>query len=181
MSDEDGLLARRAAGGDRDAFRLLVDRHYDACLRFAILRLRDRHEAEDVVQESFVRAYRSLPKYEERGRFKSWLFQILVNRCRTRGRGFGRRPVMVELDGMAEALPADRADTDGLVLWRLELERAIGELPDALREAFLLRCVEEWSYEEMAMLTGVGVSALKMRVSRARERLQIRLDEVRHD
>jgi len=158
-----------------------VDRHYDACLRFATLRLRNRHEAEDVVQESFVRAYRSLPKYEERGRFKSWLFQIVVNRCRTRGRRLGRRPATIELDGAAEAVPADGADTDGLVLWRLELERAIDELPEALRDAFLLRCVEDWSYEEMAKVTGVGVSALKMRVSRARERLQVRLDEVRYD
>lgn len=181
MSDEDGRLARRAATGDRDAFRLLVDRHYDACLRFAALRLQDHHEAEDAVQETFVRAYRSLHAYEERGRFKSWLFQILVNRCRTRSRRLASRPATTGLDKVAAEAASSEGDASGLVLWRFELERALGELPEAQREAFLLRFVEEWSYQEMAELTGVGVSALKMRVSRAREQLRERLDEVRHE
>lgn len=181
MSDEDGRLARRAGAGDREAFRLLVDRHYDACLRFAALRLQDHHEAEDVVQETFVRAYRSLGAYEERGKFKSWLFQILVNRCRSRGRRLGRRPSMTDLEAAAEDVRGRVRDASGPTLWRFELERALGELPDALREAFLLRFVEEWSYAEMAELTGAGVSALKMRVSRARGLLRERLEEVRYD
>jgi RNA polymerase sigma-70 factor (ECF subfamily) len=181
VNDDDGLLARRAAAGDQDAFRLLVDRHYDACLRFAALRLQNRHDAEDVVQEAFVRMYRSLPAYEERGRFKSWLFQILVNRCRTKGRALGRRPPTVDLDAVGTDVGDDGKATDGLVFWRLELRDALEGLPDGLREAFLLKHVEGWSYDEMATLTGVGVSALKMRVSRAREQLEARLDEVYHD
>lgn len=180
VSDEDGDLARRAAEGDRHAFRSLVDRHYDACLRFASFRLNDGLDAEDVVQETFVRAYTALPRYRDQDRFKAWLFRILVNRCRTAGRRRRRRRTTStdELEGSTFlALPAD----DEATLWRSEIERALDTLPVEQREAFLLKFVEGWSYEEMAAMTGVGLSALKMRVSRARERLTQKLEEVRDD
>src|SRR5688572_17126913 len=78
----DAMLVRRVLEGDTAAFTTLVDRHAAACTRFAMRMLRNREDAEDATQESFLRAYRSLGRYEERQAFRTWLFQILVNRCR---------------------------------------------------------------------------------------------------
>src|SRR5438093_11142019 len=88
----DAELVARAVAGDVGAFEGLVARHHAACLRFAAHLLGDRIEAEDVVQETLLRAYRSLDRYEERQQFRPWLFRILVNRCRTAaGRSHARR------------------------------------------------------------------------------------------
>jgi RNA polymerase sigma-70 factor, ECF subfamily len=173
--DEAALVAS-AADGNAAAFRELVDRHYDACLRYATRMLGSRADAEDAVQETFVRAYRSLDTYTESGRFRGWLFRILVNRCRTLARSrakwrwIGLRSET--MDGAARVVQPPQLHT-----LRTVVQRALLKLPDAQREAFLLKCVEEWTYEEMAELTGANVSALKMRVSRARDALRAELRE----
>ncbi len=175
----DAALVRRAQAGDAAAFAGLMDRHAPACLRFAARMLGDPADAEDAVQETFVRAHRALARYEERESFRTWLFEVLVNRCRTlvRRRGARERRVLVD-DAL---LAAAAVDHDGRrAEWRWELERALAALPPDHREAFLLKHVEDLSYDEMALVTGAGVSALKMRVKRACERLQTLLQEV-HD
>ncbi|HEX8905479.1 MAG TPA: sigma factor, partial [Longimicrobiaceae bacterium] len=75
----------RARDGDDAAFAALVDRYYDGCLRYAVRMLGSRADAEEAVQDAFVRAHRSLVRYDHRDRFRAWLLGILVNRCRTRG------------------------------------------------------------------------------------------------
>jgi RNA polymerase sigma-70 factor (ECF subfamily) len=173
----DDLLVRRALDGDARAFTALVDRHSPACLRFAARMLGDAEDAEDAVQETFVRAYRALHRYESRDTFRAWLFAILVNRCRTAAFRRGRRRRRFVHD--EPALDAAYVDPDAAASEiRFELELALEALEPAQREAFLLRHVEQLSYEEMAATTGVGVSALKMRVKRACERLQRLLREV---
>ena len=79
----DSTLVNRAKLGDIQAFEVIVERYYSRCMRFAQGMLRDTADADDVVQETFVRLYRALPRYEERQRFDSWLFRILGNCCRT--------------------------------------------------------------------------------------------------
>jgi len=139
--------------------------------------LGNREDAEDATQESFIRAYRSLGRYEERQAFRTWLFQILVNRCRTAALRRQRRQRMFLVDDNAVALASVRpaAESSGV---REELQRAIDALDPDQREAFLLKHVEQLSYDEMAAATGVGVSALKMRVKRACDRMQWLLREV---
>ena len=173
----DAMLVRRVLDGDTAAFTTLVDRHAAACTRFATRMLGNREDAEDATQESFLRAYRSLARYEERQAFRTWLFQILVNRCRTAAVRRQRRQRMFLVDDSAVAAASVRpaADTDDL---RAELQRAIDSLDPDQREAFLLKHVEQLSYDEMAAATGVGVSALKMRVKRACDRMQWMLREV---
>lgn len=178
VEPSDGVLAQRAADGDEKAFEILLDRHYDACLRFATRMLASHADAQDAVQETFIRAYRALPRYESRDRFRGWLFRILINRCRTAGarvqRLRGRQRAYREVtEGAVEPVAA----SNGLLE---PITRALQLLPAEHREAFLLKHVEELSYEEMAKLTGAGVSALKMRVKRARERLQDLLGDL-HD
>jgi len=167
----DGALVKRTLEGDARAFTELVDRHAAACLRFAARMLGDRADAEDVAQETFLRAYKALEHYDAAQPFRTWLFSILINRCRTAmsQRMRRERRLVLDNDALAEAsLDAPQATLE----LRDELNRAIAALSPEQREAFLLRHIEELSYEEIMAVTGAGMSALKMRVKRACERLQ---------
>jgi RNA polymerase sigma-70 factor (ECF subfamily) len=182
----DAALVRRVLAGDGGAYGILVDRHYERCARYAQHMLGNREDAEEAVQDAFVRAYRALGRYEEQERFGAWVMRIVVNRCRTAGARRQRRErVFAPLDEMtvqverATGNGSGGSDADG-VAWREEIERALTQLAPEQREAFLLKHVEELSYEEMAEITGAGISALKMRVKRACERLRELLEEV-HD
>ncbi|SRR4051794_34849235 len=172
----DAMLVRRVLDGDTAAFTTLVDRHAAACTRFATRMLGNREDAEDATQETFLRAYRSIARYEERQTFRTWLFQILINRCRTAAVRRQRRHRMFLVDDTAIAAASVRPAVDAGDL-RAELKRAIDALDPDQREAFLLKHVEQLSYDEMAAATGVGVSALKMRVKRACDRMQWMLRE----
>jgi RNA polymerase sigma-70 factor (ECF subfamily) len=173
----DAALVRRVLDGDPRAFTLLVDRHLQPCLRFATRMLGSRHDAEDVAQEALLRAYRALATYDPAGNFRTWLFAILVNRCRTSLLQRSRyvRRVVTDEDAMRSVASGDEATSTEL---RIEIERAIASLEAEQREAFLLKHVEQLGYDEMAAITGAGVSALKMRVKRACERLRDLLGEV---
>ena len=172
----DAMLVRRVLDGDTAAFTTLVDRHAAACTRFATRMLGNREDAEDATQETFLRAYRSLARYEERQAFRTWLFQILINRCRTAAvrRQRRHRMFLVDDDAVASASVTPAAEASDL---RAELQRVVDALDPDQREAFLLKHVEQLSYDEMAAATGVGVSALKMRVKRACDRMQWMLRE----
>ena len=171
-------LIRRAGRGDERAFERLVDRHYASCLRYALHMLGERADAEEAVQDAFVRVWRALPAYEDRERFGGWLYRILINCCRTLAVRRQRRGLLVVADEALVASAASRPGAQDAAEWSEEVARALALLPEAQREAFLLHHVEELSYEEMAAITGRGVSALKMRVSRACERLRDLLTEV---
>jgi RNA polymerase sigma-70 factor, ECF subfamily len=175
-------LVGRVLDGDAKAFTVLVDRHAGSCLRFATRMLGNREDAEDATQEALLRAYRSLGDFNRERSFRTWLFTILVNRCRTLALHRSRRERRVGADesavARAESIPAPALVTIDQELDE-DLRHALERLEPAQREAFLLKHVEELSYEEMAESTGVGVSALKMRVKRACDRLQVLLQEVR--
>lgn len=177
VETSDGAIVGRVVAGEVDAYEVLVRRYHDRCLRYALRMLGNDADARDVVQETFVRAYRGLRSYRDDGRFDAWLFRILLNRCRTAAsRRARRQETFVPLAplGMHASVKSNADD----VLLRDEIARALGALTETKREAFLLKFVEDLSYDEMASLTGTGVSALKMRVKRAREELQARLDGV---
>jgi RNA polymerase sigma-70 factor (ECF subfamily) len=173
----DAEIVRRVRDGDAAAFAVLVARYRDRLGRYAMHMLGDRGDAEEALQDAFVRAYRSLARCREDGQFGPWLFGILVNRCRTAGRRAARRHRMfvrdeVSLERASAPETPDRAEWDDTVRWAME------RLAPPLREAFLLKHVEDMEYEEMSRMTGTGVSALKMRVMRAREQLRALLTEV---
>lgn len=175
----DAELVARVVAGDAGAFTELVARHHPACLRYAAHVLGDRTEAEDVVQETLLRAYRSLGRYQERQQFRSWLFRILINRCRS---AWSRR-------GARRLRTADRLDPDTVTTrdgslpleMRTRLTRAIASLDEPQREAFLLKLGEGLEYEEIARITGASIPALKMRVKRARDLVRARWKELDGD
>jgi RNA polymerase sigma-70 factor (ECF subfamily) len=175
----DAALVRQVLEGDRRAFTILVDRHAPTCLRFATRMLGNREDAEDAVQESLIRAYRALGSFDHRASFRTWLLTIVVNQCRTlASRRIKRAQYFVaDDDALSRAAVADGSDSLALTD---TIERALDLLDDAHREAFLLKHVEQLEYDEMSQITGVGVSALKMRVKRACAKLQAALREV-HD
>lgn len=173
----DAELVRRVLSGDVDAYAGLVARYRDRFGRFATQMLGNREDAEEALQDAFVRGYKALARCEDPERFGSWLFRILVNRCRTHGAKRARRERTIVLDEIALQSAGVDGDSEAGA-WREAIEWALAKLDDGQREAFLLKYVEELSYDEMAELTGVGVSALKMRVKRACDRLRVMLREV---
>jgi RNA polymerase sigma-70 factor (ECF subfamily) len=175
----DAELVVRVLAGDAGAFTELVARYHAACLRYAAHVLGDRMEAEDVVQETLLRAYRSLDRYQERQQFRPWLFRILINRCRSAASRRGTRRLRI-----AGALDPDTlAARDGAatIEIRTRLTQAIAGLDARHREAFLLKHGEGLEYGEIARITGASVPALKMRVKRARDHVRARWKEMNGD
>jgi RNA polymerase sigma-70 factor, ECF subfamily len=174
----DQALIQRILDGDAEAYSELVDRHYDRCARVAMRILGNREDAEEALQDAFLRAYRALGEYAERERFSAWLTRILVNQCRTvLARTRRRDDLFVDLAPERVAQAFAPAPDDGT--WP-DLEQALQRLPTAQREAVVLRYADDLTYEEMARITGAGESALKMRVQRAFARLRELLQEVPH-
>jgi RNA polymerase sigma-70 factor, ECF subfamily len=174
----DAELVRRVRTGDIGAYGVLVSRYRDRLGRYAVHMIGDHDDAEEALQDTFVRAYRSLERCDP-ARFGAWLYGILVNRCRTTGaRAARRRRIFVrDADAVHGAAQSDVADR---VEWSDAVDRALARLAPDYREAFLLKHVEDLEYEQIAELTGAGISALKMRVKRAREQLQQYLREAEH-
>lgn len=176
VSVTDADLVSRVRRGDLEAYAELMARYRPRLGRYAFCLLGNREDAEEVLQDTFIRAHRALARGDEPERVGAWLFRILVNRCRSRRarrEPFDRTPAgTAALEQASVEHPWERES------WRDEIRHALQQLPADQREAFLLKHVEELSYEEIAEMTGAGTSALKMRVKRACERLRGLLREV---
>jgi len=167
-------LIRRARDGDVDAFDALIHEHYADCLRYATRMLGNRADAEDVVQDSFVRAFHALRRYSHDDRFRPWLLRIVRNRCRSvAARRAWRLSALRRYFSEAET----RVVLNGAELTTHDVQRALAALAPKLREAFLLKHVEQLPYQEIAQITGASEAALKMRVKRACAALQALLGE----
>jgi RNA polymerase sigma-70 factor (ECF subfamily) len=175
MSDSDAALVARTLEGDFDAYGVLMARYRDAFGRYAFHMLGNREDAQEAMQDSFVRAYRGLKTCRQPDRFGAWLFRIVVNRCRTVRRRLLRH---YQFNGdLPDEIPsADPAPSS--FEWREEIGRALARLRPHYREAFLLRYVEGMDYAEMSRLTGAREAALRMRVKRAGDQLRELLRDV---
>jgi RNA polymerase sigma-70 factor (ECF subfamily) len=173
-ADADQQIIGSVLAGDRDAFAVLIQRYSDPLYRHALGMTGSPDVAEDILQQSFIKAYSHLA--EVRGRFDAWLFRIVANGCKDWLKNIRRTHVSYEEDDQPSAYATPDEDLDRSEL-RRDLDWALGKLADSLREAFVMKHVEGRSYEEMADLLGTTVGALKMRVHRAREALQALLEE----
>jgi RNA polymerase sigma-70 factor (ECF subfamily) len=186
-ADETTALVRRAQAGELNAFNLLVLRHQDAAYSLALRFVGVPQTAEDITQEAFIRAYRSIGRFEG-DRFRSWLLSIVANAARDELRRQRRRP-QHSLDAAREdpdrpAIdPPDRGPSPESTALRGELrgdlEAALRQLPEDWRMVVILTDVHGLSYEEVAQATGVPVGTVKSRLSRARGRLRDLLRAVR--
>ena len=179
--DERALIAR-ARAGDENAFAQLVSEHsarvYGALRRFGL----DSQEADEVAQEVFLRAWRGLPRFEERSQFSTWLYRIAFNEAQRR---LARRPPATALgrpgdeDEIAALPDAIGAGPQARTLDRefeQMLERALARLPADLRAAVVLRDLEGLSTEEAAAVAGVRQAAFKSRLHRGRMQLRALLE-----
>jgi RNA polymerase sigma-70 factor (ECF subfamily) len=175
MSDSDAALVARTLEGDLSAYGVLMARYRDSFGRYAFHMLGNHEDAQEAMQDSFIRAHRALKDCRQPDRFGAWLFRIVVNRCRTvrrrllRDRNFGGD------------LPDEIPSTDPAPAsfeWREEIGRALARLRPHYREAFLLRYVEGLDYAEMSRMTGAREAALRMRVKRAGDQLRELLRDI---
>lgn len=177
MSSLDPDILRRAQQGDRASFAMLVEHYYARALRFAMQMLGNREDAEEAVQDTFIRVHDHLARFRDDAAFDPWFFRILGNRCRTLAVKRKRHHELIEYsDTLPE--PAGELDTpvpDGA--FTRQVHRALADLPPDQREAFLLRHVNDMDYEEMTIVTGARASTLRMRVKRALDALRVRLRE----
>jgi RNA polymerase sigma-70 factor, ECF subfamily len=172
----DAAVVRAVVAGDRERYVLLVSRYQALLYRHALGMVGDADAAADLVQDSFVKGYTSLDRCGDPSRFGAWIYRILRNRCLDYLKDRRRQTVPLE-ETSAFAAETDHPEVR---LDNAELRRSVGSalaaLPTAQREAFLLKHVDGRSYDEMSELLGASVSALKMRVLRAREAMQQMLD-----
>jgi RNA polymerase sigma-70 factor (ECF subfamily) len=169
----DAMLVKRVRDGDPSAYELLVRRHQAALFRRARWMGFEPDTAADMVQDALIKAYESLASCRDPNRFLFWAGQILRNKCLDFLKSAARRGVPLSLELPAEwGNPEVEHERSAL---RDQLKQALAALPEEQREAFLMKHGEDLSYEEMAELTGASVSAMKMRVHRARELLQVEL------
>jgi RNA polymerase sigma-70 factor (ECF subfamily) len=173
----DASLIADVLGGEIDTFAQLVRRYRDDHMRFAVRMLGNRFDADEALQSAWLRAFRHLHRCADPERFAGWVFAIVANECRSMAsRRTRRERRVVDDETVLEMVSVDDGSDERAE--REEIERALDELSPEQREAFILKHVHEMSYEEMADVTGAGVSALKMRVKRACERLRELLEEV---
>lgn len=174
-------LARSVAAGDHDAFHTLMRRHNQTLYRTARSILRNDGEAEDVVQEAYLLAYRSIRNFRGEAKLSTWLIRIVVNLAIRRKQRQSRDDAMFadtsnasdeEVQAMGESQsrnPEDAASTGEL---RQMLEAHIDRLPDLYREVFVLRGVEELNVEETAEVLGIPEATVRTRFFRARHVLR---------
>ncbi|HKJ91603.1 MAG TPA: sigma-70 family RNA polymerase sigma factor [Longimicrobiales bacterium] len=172
----DAEVVARVRDGDDDAYRVLVRRYQDVLYRHALRMTSNPDVATDMVQASFIKAYRHIHRCEPE-RFGGWIFRIVSNRTKDYLRGRARNDVSLE-DAPTQEGGEDPADDLHRKELRVVIERSLAQLPDEQREAFVLKHVEGRSYEEMSELLEASVPALKMRVHRAREALRTLMQEV---
>ena len=173
----DATLVARVRSGDRAAFEILVRRHQAFLFRRARWMGLDADTAADMVQDTLVKAYENLASCREPNRFGFWVGQIVRNRCLDFLKSAARRSVPLPVHLAANHGNPELEEQRSRL--RSRLNRAMEILPDDQREAFLMKHGEGLSYDEMAELAGVSVSAMKMRVHRATEALRDHLRAVR--
>lgn len=176
------LVSQARAGEDR-AFTILMRRHKPSLYGFVRRYVGDADAAVDVVQETFVAAWRALGRFDARRPFAVWLRAIALNKCRDRARRLAvRRLILGEKDDQspeAQAQPDPAPSGEAQVLTaerRATLQRAIDQLPQKLKEPLLLTYFDDLSQQEAADVLGVTVKAVETRVYRARQRLAVLLD-----
>lgn len=177
--DEDEALlraAKEAPEGDLRAFEQLVGRHQNTILTDCRYLTRDDNNAEDLAQEVFVKAYFGLARFEGRSAFRHWLRRIKVNHCLNHIQRSSREAVSIDEPGGDELEELQVAPQAAARVESMEERERIAAvldlMPSTLRVPLIMRDMDELSYEEIAEALGLGLSAVKMRIKRGRERFR---------
>jgi RNA polymerase sigma-70 factor, ECF subfamily len=182
MHSDDAAAVARARRGDQDAFRLLVERHSRSVYRLAYRMTGRPEDAEDVVQEAFVRAYKQIDRFEARSNFGTWLYRIAFN-CAvdyTRTRHHRDRPE--SLDVVERRVPEASSPAADDLVFATEIDgsiqRALLELSAQERAAFLMRHYQGCSIEEICLALNLKTNAAKHAVFRAVRKMRAALEPI---
>lgn len=192
VRDEDDELLGRAQAGDMSAFEVLVERHRGRLYGLALRMLNSDDDAAEVLQDTFISAYRNLHSFRGEAQFGSWVHRIAANHALMKLR---HRKVVSAVESPLEEPRfnergslmdevSDFKDAEGEAMdheLRRAIEEATARLGDDYREVFVLRDLEGLSYEEIAELTGITVAAVKSRLHRARLALRAAIDRFYED
>jgi len=163
----DAELVRDCLNGNQSVYAELVRRHQDSAFGLAVSMTRNREDAEDMAQEAFIRAYNKLNQYNPDYEFRSWILRICSNRTKNLFRSRVNRRSVEEKHLNEGAVLQDAVAPDFQAV-----EDALGTLPPKLGAPLRLKYMEGLSYDDISEVLGIGVSAAKMRVMRARKQLQ---------
>lgn len=181
----DQQLVERVQRGDQRAFTLLVEKYQRKLGRLLGRMIRDSAEVEDVVQESFIKAYRALPNFRGDSAFYTWLYRIGINTAKNHLVAMGRRPNLtsdIEVEDAENFEDGDElrtVDTPETELMGKEIAKTVNDaieaLPEELKSAISLREIEGLSYEEIANLMNCPIGTVRSRIFRAREAIAEKL------
>jgi RNA polymerase sigma-70 factor (ECF subfamily) len=181
----DHELVLRAQRGDKRAFGLLVDKYQRKLARLLSRMIRDQAEIEDVVQESFIKAYRALPNFRGDSAFYTWLYRIGINTAKNYLVSVGRRPTVstdIEIEDAENFDSGDElrtTETPESSMMTKQIAQTVNDtvegLPEELRTAITLREIEGLSYEEIATIMGCPIGTVRSRIFRARETIALKL------
>ncbi|NNF07486.1 MAG: sigma-70 family RNA polymerase sigma factor [Candidatus Eisenbacteria bacterium] len=181
-SDQDLVeRAKLAASGDTRAFDELVRRHQEKVLANCRYLSGSEHDAQDLAQEVFVKVYFGLKKFEARSQFGTWVQRIKINHCLNFLRGNKNvskvdiQDPVTQMDPQTHLSPKAEKDLHTQDQ-RAQIQTILDEMPDTLRLPLIMRDLDELSYQEIADSLGIGLSATKMRIKRAREEFRERYD-----
>lgn len=169
QNPDDESLVQRSAGGDLEAFEILVTRYQRVLFKLALRMLGDHADANDATQSALVKAYQNLGSFDTRFRFFSWMYRILLNECLNARRG--RRKHEQEAVAIEMAGPGTPLDALERVERRQRVQKALLALPDDYRQVVVLRHFAELSYDEIAATLAIPVKVVKSRLYTARQRL----------
>lgn len=183
MEAEDDLV-RRSRSGDRSSFARLIEMHQTIALRVATTMMGTGGEADDVVQDAFVKAFTRLHQFRDGHSFRSWLLMIVANEARNRHRSTGRRAILALRVAARPDDPSVDPETDPALAHeaaelRTRLAVAVSALTERDREIVALRYFAELSEAETAAALGVPVGTVKSRLNRALGRLRAAMAEAR--
>jgi RNA polymerase sigma factor (sigma-70 family) len=176
---EDDLVTR-ARRGDVDAYEELISAHERFAFRVAYLVTRDAGDAEDALQDAFMKAFRALPRFRRGAAFRPWLLKIVTNEARTKSRSRRRHVAIASRAAEREPPAAVDASPESALLTeelRRRLLAALDRLPEKQRVVVTCRYLLELSEEETAVMLGIRRGTVKSRVARALERLRDELGE----
>lgn len=181
----DQVLVTQAQQGDKKAFGMLVEKYHRKLSRLLSRMIRDQAEVEDVVQESFIKAYRALHNFRGDSAFYTWLYRIGINTAKNYLVSMGRKPQVlqdVEIEDVENFDEGDEMrsmDTPETVMMTKEIAQTVNDtiagLPDELRTAITLRELEGLSYEDIASIMQCPIGTVRSRIFRARETIAQKL------
>ncbi len=187
-SPTDEELIARFQQGDNYAFDLLVKRYKDPLLNFVYRFVGEREEAEDIVQETFLRLFKNKHYYREIAKFSTWIYTIAGNLAKTELRRRKRRKLLSISHFMSTDKDYDIPDEDSnperdtnTVITDKIIQQAIDKLSPKFKQVILLRDVQGFSYEEIAQIVGIPLGTVKSRVNRARLKLQEDLQQLMNE